>query len=160
MSPRREILVFLSLTLLLSSGFYLLPPPGLIWSVWHYPLIFAFLPRFRPGLPVAYATACVTASVVGVSFFYTWLRQATGSVWPAVILHAASNNAQTLFEALTRNTGRTYYFTYEYGIGFVLAIWIFLAFFRKRFSRGRGLGLEQAAAGPHTEGREISSEGR
>ncbi|HEX9945030.1 MAG TPA: CPBP family intramembrane glutamic endopeptidase [Thermoanaerobaculia bacterium] len=108
---------------------------GVIWSVWHYPLIFAFLPRFRPGLPVAYATACFTASVVGVSFFYTWLRQTTGSVWPAAILHAASNNAQTIFEALTRNTGRTYYFTYEYGIGFVLAIWILLALFWKRFSR-------------------------
>ena len=106
---------------------------GLIWSVWHYPLIFVLLPRFRPELPVVYATACFTASVVGVSFFYTWLRQTTGSVWPAVILHAASNSAQTIFEALTKNTGSTHYFTYEYGIGFVLAIWIFLAFFRKRF---------------------------
>ncbi len=105
---------------------------GLIWSVWHYPLIFTLLPRFRPELPVAYATVCFTASVVGVSFFYTWLRRTTGSVWPAVVLHAASNNAQTIFEALTRNTGRTHYFTYEYGIGFVLVIWIFLALFWKR----------------------------
>lgn len=120
---------------------------GLIWSVWHYPLIFVFLPRFRPGLPVAYATACFTASVVGVSFFYTWLRKTTGSVWPAVILHAASNNAQTLFEALTKDTGHTSYFTYEYGIGFVFAIWIFLAFFRKRFSQERNLGPALPAAG-------------
>jgi O-antigen/teichoic acid export membrane protein len=104
-------------------------------NTWHYPLIFAFLPRFRPGLSAAYATACFTASVVGVRFFYTWLRQTTGSVWPAVILHAASNDAQTLFEALTRDTGRTHYFTYEYGIGFVLVIWVFLAFFWKRMGR-------------------------
>ena len=100
---------------------------GAIWSVWHYPLVFVLLPRFRPDLPVAYATACFTASVVGVSFFYTWVRQTTGSVWPAAILHSASNAAQSLFEALTRDTGPTEYFTYEYGIGFVLVIWITLA---------------------------------
>jgi CAAX protease family protein len=106
---------------------------GAIWSVWHYPLIFVLLPRFRPGLPVAYATACFTASVVGVSFFYTWLRQTTGSVWPAAVLHAASASAQEVFEALTKNTGRTPWFTFEYGIGFVLVIWIFLALFWRRF---------------------------
>jgi CAAX protease family protein len=106
---------------------------GIIWSVWHYPLVFVQIPRFRPGLPVAYATACFTASVVGVSFFYTWLRETTGSVWPCAILHASCGSAQEVFEALTRNTGHTYYFTFEYGIGFVLAIWIFLAFFWKRF---------------------------
>ena len=104
---------------------------GVIWSVWHYPLIFVLLPRFRPGVSVAYATACFTASVVGVSFFYTWLRQTTGSVWPAAILHASCASAQEVFEALTKNNGYTYYFTFEYGIGFVLAIWIFLAFFRR-----------------------------
>jgi CAAX protease family protein len=109
---------------------------GVIWSAWHYPLIFVLLPRFRPELPVTYATACFTASVVGVSFFYTWLRHLTGSVWPAAVLHAASNSAQTLFEALTRDTGRTHYFTYEYGIGFVVVIWIFLALFWRRLSRG------------------------
>ena len=111
---------------------------GLIWSVWHYPLVFVLLPQFRPELPVPYATACFTASVVGVSFFYTWLRQKTGSVWPAAILHSASNSSQFLFEAMTRDTGVTHYFTYEYGIGFTLAIWIFLELFWKRFPRGEG----------------------
>ncbi len=105
---------------------------SVIWTVWHYPLIFVLLPKFRPGLPVAYATACFTASVVGVSFFYTWLRQRTGSVWPGVILHAASASAQEIFEALTRDTGPTHYLTFEYGIGFVLVIWVFLAMFWKR----------------------------
>ncbi len=105
---------------------------GVIWSVWHYPLVFALIPRFRPGLPVLYATACFTASVVGVSFFYTWLRQTTGSVWPAALLHAASNSAQTLFEGVTRDTGPTEYFTYEYGIGFVVVIWVLVGVFWRK----------------------------
>lgn len=108
---------------------------GVIWSVWHYPLIFVVLPRFRPELPVAYATACFTASVVGVSFFYTYVREVTGSVWPAAVLHAASNSAQTLFEGLTKDTGPTPYFTYEYGIGFVVVIWVLLALLWRRLSR-------------------------
>lgn len=107
---------------------------GVIWSVWHYPLIFELIPRFLPDLPVLYATACFTASVLGVSFFYTWLRQTTGSVWPAALLHAGSNSAQTLFESLNRNTGPTEYLTYEYGIGFVIVIWIFVALFWRRFA--------------------------
>lgn len=96
---------------------------GLIWSAWHYPVAIALLPRFRPTVPVWYAMACFTLSVVGVSFFYTWLREASGSVWPAVLLHAASNGAQNAFEAVTKDTGATHYFTYEYGAGFVIVIW-------------------------------------
>jgi membrane protease YdiL (CAAX protease family) len=96
---------------------------GLIWSVWHYPLMFVLLPSMRPKLPLWYATACFTLSVIGVSFFYTWLRQRSGSVWPAVFLHAASNGAQTSFEVLTIDTGVTHYLTYEYGVGFVIVIW-------------------------------------
>jgi CAAX protease family protein len=102
---------------------------GLIWSVWHYPLMFALLPSMRPKLPLWYATACFTLSVVGVSFFYTWLRQRSGSVWPAVFLHAASNGAQTTFEVLTIDTGVTHYLTYEYGIGFVIVIWLAVGVF-------------------------------
>jgi membrane protease YdiL (CAAX protease family) len=97
---------------------------GLIWSAWHYPLMFVLLPSMRPKLPLWYATACFTLSVVGVSFFYTWLRQQSGSVWPAVFLHAACNGAQTSFEILTIDTGVTHYLTYEYGIGFVIVIWL------------------------------------
>ena len=107
---------------------------GFIWSAWHYPLMIVLLPRFRPGLPLPFATVCFTASVVGVSFFYTWLRQRTGSVWPAAILHSASNASQYLFEVMTRDTGISHYLTFEYGIGFTLVIWIFLALFWKRFS--------------------------
>jgi CAAX protease family protein len=110
---------------------------GFIWSLWHYPLIFVLLPRYRPGLPVAYATVCFTASVVGVSFFYTWVRQATGSVWPGVVLHASSAVAEETFEALTRDVGHTHYFTFEYGIGFVLVIWAAWALFRT-LTPGRG----------------------
>lgn len=105
---------------------------GFIWSAWHYPLVVALMPLHRPGFPVWYAILCFTASVVGVSFFYTWLRIRTGSVWPAVFLHSSCNWAQQVFEGLTENTGPTHYITFEYGIGFVVAIWLLVAVLWKR----------------------------
>ena len=95
---------------------------GVIWSLWHYPLVIVLLPRYRPGLPVAYGLACMTVAVTSISFVYTWLRMASGSVWPAALLHAASANFQDIFEHLTKNTGPTPYITYEYGAGFAVIL--------------------------------------
>jgi membrane protease YdiL (CAAX protease family) len=95
---------------------------GVIWSLWHYPLVIVLLPRYRPGLPRVYALACMTVAVTAISFVYTWLRVTSGSVWPAALLHAASSNFQDLFEQLTRNTGPTPYITYEYGAGFAVIL--------------------------------------
>jgi CAAX protease family protein len=106
---------------------------GLIWSAWHYPVIVAVLPLHRPHLPLWYATACFTVSVVAISVVYTWLRLRSGSVWPAALLHATSNAFQGGFEALTKDTGMTSYLTFEYGVGFALVIpLIAFAFWRKR----------------------------
>ena len=103
---------------------------GVIWSLWHYPLVIVLLPRFRPGLPVPYALACMTVAITAISFVYTWLRIASGSVWPAALLHAVSSNFQDLFEALTRNTGPTPYVTYEYGGGFAVILLFIALYFR------------------------------
>ena len=100
---------------------------GVIWSLWHYPLVIVLLPRYRAGIPIAYGLACMTVAVTSVSFVYTWLRMDSGSVWPCALLHAVSSNLQDFFEALTRNTGVTHYVTYEYGAGFAIVLAIIAA---------------------------------
>jgi len=95
---------------------------GVIWSLWHYPLVIALLPRYRPGLPLAWALGCMTVAVTAISFVYTWLRIDSGSVWPCALLHAVSSNLQDFFERLTRDTGVTDYLTYEYGAGFAVVL--------------------------------------
>ena len=63
---------------------------GLVLATWHLPL--AFLTPVLPignlviGLPLFYA------AVVAGSFFYGYLRLASGSVWPASIAHATHNS--------------------------------------------------------------------
>jgi uncharacterized protein len=105
---------------------------GAIWSLWHYPLVIALHPRYRPDVPLVYMLACMTVAVTSISFVYTWLRLDSGSVWPVALLHAVSSNLQDFFEALTRDTGVTHYITYEFGAGFaiVLAIVAFVVWRR------------------------------
>ncbi len=103
---------------------------GVIWSLWHYPLLIVLLPRYRPGLPVAYALACMTVAVTAISFVYTWLRVTSGSVWPAALLHATSATFQETFEGLTRDTARSHYITYEFGAGFAIILVAVAWYFR------------------------------
>jgi membrane protease YdiL (CAAX protease family) len=64
---------------------------GLVWATWHMPLIYltALLPIGKPviGVPLFYA------AVVAGSFFYGYLRLASGSLWPSSIAHATHNSA-------------------------------------------------------------------
>lgn len=62
---------------------------GLIWGVWHLPLILwgDYATSSRPWLSAALFMICVTLAGV----FFGWLRLASGSVWPAVIAHSSHN---------------------------------------------------------------------
>jgi uncharacterized protein len=95
---------------------------GLVWAAWHYPVVVAVLPVFIPKLPIAFAIACFTVSVVAISFVHAWLRLRSGSVFPAALLHATSNTFMGAFEALTTHSDVTSYFTYEYGLGFAIVV--------------------------------------
>ncbi|MBP6978656.1 MAG: CPBP family intramembrane metalloprotease [Bacteroidales bacterium] len=102
---------------------------GLIWSVWHSPiLLFA---DYNSGTPVWYAMICFTVLTISVCFIYTWFRIKSNSLWTAVILHASHNLfIQRIFTPLTQNTGNTNYFIDEFGIvlpivcvGFAFYFW-------------------------------------
>jgi hypothetical protein len=60
--------------------------------------------------------------VVAISFVHAWLRLRSGSVFPPALLHATSNAFMGAFEALTKHSDVTSYFTYEYGLGFALVV--------------------------------------
>ena len=78
------------LTRLIDAG---VPRPvlvsGLIWAVWHLPLIFAGL--YASGSNPALSAVLFIASVTSISFIFARMRLETGSVWPVVYAHAAWN---------------------------------------------------------------------
>jgi CAAX protease family protein len=78
------------LTRLVDAG---LPKPilmsGLIWGLWHVPLILGGIYLVGPPRFLAALLWMITATAF--SFVFARLRLETGSVWPAITLHSAWN---------------------------------------------------------------------
>jgi membrane protease YdiL (CAAX protease family) len=93
---------------------------GVIWSLWHVPLI--LLADYNAaGTPVAFQLVCFATMVISSCWLYTWLRMRSGSVWPPALLHAAHNLlVQSVFDQATVNRHDTYYLTTEFGVGLAL----------------------------------------
>ncbi|MFI7000132.1 type II CAAX prenyl endopeptidase Rce1 family protein [Nocardia sp. NPDC050175] len=75
---------------------------GLIWAAWHLPLIIggSYLTGNGGSTPVIAALFVVQVTVV--SYVFARLRLDTGSIWPAVVLHASWNSViQTAFDPHT-----------------------------------------------------------
>jgi CAAX protease family protein len=69
---------------------------GMIWALWHLPLIVAGLNY--PGVNVWLAILAFLFATVTVSFAYTWFYVASsGSVLIAAVLHASFNNFSDKF---------------------------------------------------------------
>jgi membrane protease YdiL (CAAX protease family) len=118
---------------------------GAIWSVWHFPVVIAIFPLYRPGVSIAYALACFSVAVVAISFVHSWLRLRSGSMWPSTLLHASSNAFLASFQALTRENRATSYLTFEYGLGLaVVMLPVGYAFWRQWRKREEQDGIRAA----------------
>lgn len=104
---------------------------GIIWAAWHSPiLLFA---DYNAGTNRWYALSCFTVMVVSGSFIFAWLRLKSGSLWPAALLHASHNLfVQQIFDPLMRDTGRTLWYTTEFGIALAITSVGFAAYFWTR----------------------------
>jgi uncharacterized protein len=92
---------------------------GIIWAAWHSPLL--LFADYNAGTNRWYALGCFTVMVVSISFIFAWLRLKSGSVWTAALLHASHNLfVQGIFDNLMRNTGRTLWYTTEFGAALAL----------------------------------------
>lgn len=77
---------------------------GLLWAVWHYPLIL-ISGAYHGGADLPFL-ALFTATVVATTFISNELRMATGSAWPSTILHGAHNASWDQLRSLaTRPSG-------------------------------------------------------
>lgn len=105
---------------------------GVIWALWHYPIIFMGLYKGRN--PLWYSVVCFTVLVIGDSFLFAWMRLKSGSVWTGMFLHASHNLfIQGVFDRFTRRAPLTDYVTTEFGAGLaIVAVAIAVIFYRKR----------------------------
>lgn len=104
---------------------------GVIWAAWHSPLL--LFADYNSGTNRWYALGCFSVMVVSISFVFAWMRLKSGSLWPAALLHASHNLfVQGIFDNLMRNTGRTLWFTTEFGAALALTCAAFAAYFWTR----------------------------
>ena len=103
---------------------------GAIWAAWHVPII--VFAGYNAGTGW-FGLTVVSANMIGLCFVLTWLRLKSGSLWTAVILHAASNHfIQHFFDPMTTYTGNAKYILGEFGIGFTLVVALLAAYFWSR----------------------------
>lgn len=105
---------------------------GIIWALWHYPIIlFGF---YRGPGPLWHSVVCFTVMVVGIAFLFAWMRLKSGSVWTGMLLHASHNLfIQSFFDPQTRHARITDLWTTEFGAGLALmGIVVAVIFYRKR----------------------------
>lgn len=75
---------------------------GVVWGLWHSPLI---LLGYNFGRPDITGVGFMVGGCIMVGILFGWLRLRTGSVWPAVFAHAALNGSAGMLLALFLDTG-------------------------------------------------------
>lgn len=90
------------LTRLIDAG---VPRPilvsGIIWSLWHWPLI--LLAASSGGQPQIVTASIFLITITSLGCISAQLRLTSGSLWPSILLHAAWNGLiLEIFDALTR----------------------------------------------------------
>jgi len=111
---------------------------GIIWAVWHLPIIIAGL-YYPPEMNLLFVIPLFFIEVFALTIIITWLRVKSNSVWTAILFHAAHNYFdQVVFQSMTGGANSVY-FVGEIGI-LTLAITVIAAVFilirdRKVFGR-------------------------
>jgi CAAX protease family protein len=104
---------------------------GLIWAAWHSPLI--LFADYNVSTNRWYSLVCSSLTCISMSFILAWIRLKSGSIWPAALLHASHNLfVPVVFDNLTRNTGRTLWYTTEFGAALVATSTAFALYFWRR----------------------------
>lgn len=118
-----------------------LPVSGLIWAVWHWPLVFAYSDPGR-GVPSVLLFAAV---FVPMGCAMARQRLESGSLWPAIVLHAVWNDVIGLvFGPCTPNEGL---WLGESGLLVAIVSFALLA----PLFRGRWLARRTPSAEPYAE---------
>lgn len=107
---------------------------GAVWALWHFAVIIQGAYLDASHVPIGAGLLLFTISMVGQTFVYTWLRERSGSVWPAVCIHATYNwfTQRVLAGHVLKATPQTSLAAGEMSLGFaVMGVLLTLLFWKQ-----------------------------
>jgi membrane protease YdiL (CAAX protease family) len=92
---------------------------GIVWALYHLPLI--LFSDYNSTAPRAFAVVMFFISAIALTFVHNWFRARSGSVWPAVFLHASHNIFfNHVYDPLMARYSLTDFFVTEFGVGLMV----------------------------------------
>jgi uncharacterized protein len=92
---------------------------GVVWALYHLPVM--LLSDYNSTAPIAFQVVMFFISTIAYTFVNNWLRAKSGSVWPAVLLHASHNVfVSNVYDPLMVRYPLTDFFVTEFGIGMLV----------------------------------------
>src|SRR5215213_2529318 len=120
---------------------------GLIWALWHLPLILSGI--YAAGPYPALSVVLFVVSITSTSFVYARMRLETGSIWPVIFAHSAWNSIiERPFDGATKGANAALW-TGESGILTVIVLVVVAVIVSRgtwtyiRSLPGRGVQLSQ-----------------
>ncbi len=102
---------------------------GLVWSMWHWPLIFKHL-YGNDVTPLYYQLFFFTLFIISYAIIMAYLRFKTNSLWTAVIFHMSGNVfLQKVFSPLTVENEYSAWYVDEFGAVPALVAFAFAIYF-------------------------------
>lgn len=115
----------------LSSKVYVYAVTGIIWSLWHLPIIYLY-PQEGQELKSFHL---FMLTLVASSFFYGQITSIAKSLWPAIFLHISVNFfAKILSESVEFKNKAPYIYPHNISYSYVVA-WILIALIFYRFNK-------------------------
>ncbi len=85
---------------------------GIIWSIWHWPIIIFF-----GGGNTVFQITAFTVMIFGMSVILNYFAFKSNSLWPAAVFHSVHNiYIQKIFSPLTIMHNNTSFWVDEYGV--------------------------------------------
>lgn len=103
---------------------------GIIWAIWHFPLINLI---YGSGENLLLHMAAFTIMIIGISVILAYYTFKSNSLWPAVLYHSVHNiYIQKICTPLTISNDKTTFWIDEYGFMIPIITTIFAIYFWRK----------------------------
>lgn len=103
---------------------------GMIWAVWHWPIINLI---FGDGEYLLYHIAAFTTMIIGISVILAYYTFKSKSLWPATVYHSVHNiYIQKICSPLTISNDNTVFWIDEYGLMIPIVTSLFAIYFWRK----------------------------